>query len=661
MSDAATFVVSEAAPQTSEHVWARALARSVLLVALASPFELALPGAAAGGFELTSLELVVFLAGLTAVVAWVANPGLLIRTAAARGPIALAAVVWLAVVATSALAAPEFRGNALRAAGRLGAAAGVVAMASSALTSPTVARALVRTLVFVGAAVGLVAVFEAAQVPAVMQALTAFRPGFHVVGGQMRATSTLIYPTIASMYLEVVFALGLAVLVRSHRSPTPDSRLPTPDTRVFVALVLVGAGIVATFTRAGLISLAVSLALAVAVELARSRSGRHSGLGVLRSWVPGARFSRPQDLRTPGLRLRALTALAVVLTVLVFASRSPHVLLLRFGTDTAQDWYGARYQVPSRLSIGPGEFADVPVTLTNTGLLQWQSDVDPPFRVSYHWLRADTEDVVQFDGLRTPFPRPVAPRERVTVAARVRAPGYPGEYVLVWDVVQEHRTWLSVEGVQPGRSTVIVEGPPVDGPPKSLGRLPGASNRLPRPTLWKAALAIAGDHSVLGIGPDNFRLTYGRPLGLASWDTRVHANNMYLETLAGSGALGLGALVWLLAAVALEIRRRWSRVSAEDLPLLVGATAAGVSMAGHGLVDSFLTFTPAYVIFALALGLALSPALNGRSRGDRHQNGENVAVSAMPSTGGRDRLQALQHFRGSEGRSPDRPGHAHRV
>ena len=56
-----------------------------------------------------------------------------------------------------------------------------------------------------------------------------------------------------------------------------------------------------------------------------------------------------------------------------------------------------------------------------------------------------------FDGLRTPFAQPVEPGDEVQLMARVRAPGYPGTYVLIWDVVQEHRTWLSLEGVFPGR------------------------------------------------------------------------------------------------------------------------------------------------------------------------------------------------------------------
>ena len=72
--------------------------------------------------------------------------------------------------------------------------------------------------------------------------------------------------------------------------------------------------------------------------------------------------------------------------------------------------------------------------------------------------------------------------------------------------------------------------------------------RMPRSVLWQTALTIAREHPLLGIGPDNFRHTYGRYLGLAAWDARVHANNSYIEVLAGMGAIGVVALAWLLFA-----------------------------------------------------------------------------------------------------------------
>jgi O-antigen ligase len=175
--------------------------------------------------------------------------------------------------------------------------------------------------------------------------------------------------------------------------------------------------------------------------------------------------------------------------------------------------------------------------------------------------------------------------------------------LLVWDVVQEHRTWLSLEGVYPGRTIAKVEGEAVTAPLPTRGRMPTGVMRMPRPVLWETALRIARDHPVLGIGPDNYRFTYGRYLGLAAWDTRVHANNTYLETLVGMGVVGAAALAWLMVVAFTSTRRLIAQASGTRTALVAAAAAAVLVIAVHGLVDSFLTFTPTYVAFAIAAGL----------------------------------------------------------
>ena len=112
----------------------------------------------------------------------------------------------------AALAAPAERTNALHMAGRFGLAFGVYLVTISGIT--TLAR--LRTVFIVSAAIGAVvaalAVFEFLNVPLVLRALTVFRPGVAVVGAQVRAAGPFQYPTIASMYLEILFAFGLALL-----------------------------------------------------------------------------------------------------------------------------------------------------------------------------------------------------------------------------------------------------------------------------------------------------------------------------------------------------------------------------------------------------------------------------------------------------------------
>ena len=555
------------------HVRAWAASASLLLVAAVSPFERPLPALSLGAFTLTTTELTILAALAVGAVAWWRRPAAVHW----QTPITWPLTAVLMVVLIAALVAPEFRGNALRFWGRLLAAAGLFLLTVNVITTRPLAGRLIATLLAVGSIVGVLAVLELMQVPWVMDLLRAFRPGFHVVGGQVRATSTLFYPTITSMYLEVVFALGLLWLISNVESAF--RRMVWP----FTALTLVGAGIIATFTRAGLITMTLSLAIAGGLIFVRDRR-----------WCPGH---------------TRLAALAGVLLILVLASRSPQMLLTRMSTEGSQDWYGAAYTVPQSLTLQPGSFADIPVRLANRGWIEWQSDQPPVFALSYHWLTSDTEEVVIYDGLRTPFIKPVAAGDDARVMARVRAPGYPGTYLLVWDVVHEQRTWLSIEGVYPGRTVVKVEGAAVTAPLPTQGPMPSGVMRLPRWLLWATALAVTRDHPLLGVGPDNFRQVHGRYLGLVTWDTRVHANNVYLEVLAGTGIVGLAAVAWLVMAIGAAVWQQWRAVSAETLPLFAAAAAAIAAIAVHGLVDSFLAFTSTYVVFAIAIGVMFSPAV----------------------------------------------------
>jgi hypothetical protein len=498
-------------------------------------------------------------------------------------PLTLPIAACVAAAVLAATLSPVDRGNALRFAGRMIAAGAVWWLALNAVTTKLQARAIVGTLLAIGTVVSVIAVLEAAQVAPVLDALRVFRPGFHVVGGQLRATSTMFYPTITSMYLEVVFAFGLWLLVdRSVRATRLGNVI------VFIMLAIVGAGIVATFTRAGLIGIAAALVLVGTLDYLKTR-------------------------RLDAVHVR-LAALGAILVGCVLLSRSPDVLLARLRTEGSQDWYGATYSAPPTLRFRTGEEDLVSVTLENTGRVVWDSSSEPMFAMAYHWLRADNESVVEFDGWRTPFPTPVAPNTRVTMPVAVKAPGEPGTYILVWDIVHEHRGWLSEEGVTPGRSLVQVEGERTATATSSMRRLPASNQRVDRRTLWGAALRIAEEHPVTGIGPDNFRQVYGRYIGRATWDTRVHANNMYLEVLAGAGIIGAAALLWLVGASGLLVWRLWAAASPSAAAAPAILVAAWLVIAGHGLVDNFLSFTTTYVMFALAAGLACSAPFRDGTR-----------------------------------------------
>ena len=252
-----------------------AVPASLMLVAAVSPFERPLPGSLLG-FTFTTLELSVA-AALAAGVFTVARDPSALRW---RSPITIPLAALLACALVSSLAAPDFRGNALRFTGRCAAAILLFTLAANGAVSNRLARQIVAVLLGAAAVVGAIAVLELAQVPAVLDGLRVFRPGFHVVGGQLRATSTLFYPTITSMYLEVVFALGLMWIASRRRACKAARRR---SSRLARALALTGAGIIATFTRAGLITMAISLVTYGASSTSSAGLGAASTPGSWRS------------------------------------------------------------------------------------------------------------------------------------------------------------------------------------------------------------------------------------------------------------------------------------------------------------------------------------------------------------------------------------------
>jgi peptidoglycan hydrolase-like amidase len=100
----------------------------------------------------------------------------------------------------------------------------------------------------------------------------------------------------------------------------------------------------------------------------------------------------------------------------------------------------------SPATVVPGAEVPIQVTLRNTGLEAWPAAGDHPVHVSYHWLARDGTPVV-WDGARNALAHDVAPGAALQLAVAVRAPSVEGDYLLVWDLVQEGVGWFSGHGV----------------------------------------------------------------------------------------------------------------------------------------------------------------------------------------------------------------------
>jgi putative inorganic carbon (HCO3(-)) transporter len=137
--------------------------------------------------------------------------------------------------------------------------------------------------------------------------------------------------------------------------------------------------------------------------------------------------------------------------------------------------------------------------------------------------------------------------------------------------------------------------------------------------LWGAALRLIETRPLLGVGPDNFRHLYGAQLGLETWDERVQANNLYLELLADTGLLGLAAFLWLILAPLAEAVRamRAPPIRTPTSYWLLGCCLGVLAFLVHGLLDSFLAFTPTALLFWMLLAMipgltAQKPQVSGR-------------------------------------------------
>ena len=291
----------------------------------------------------------------------------------------------------------------------------------------------------------------------------------------------------------------------------------------------------------------------------------------------------------------------------VTVARPGSLLGQRLALRSSERWFAARYQAAPVGELGAGQARRVRVSVQNTGELGWPQGGHDAVHLSYHW-ETPAGILVEYDGLRTRLPGDVAPGATVALDAVVRAPAVPGSYRLRWDLVRETVTWFSERGTPTADELVTVVGVAAAGPTPTGGTLDerGARPTPSRPELWRAAVRLWRRHPVLGVGPDNFRHLYAAVIEPAPGvrlflDERLHANSLYLETLADLGLAGVAAL----ALLGRELARALWRGRRD--PLARAAAVGAVTFFVHGLVDTFGTFTPTLVLGWLLLALTGPP------------------------------------------------------
>jgi O-antigen ligase len=175
-------------------------------------------------------------------------------------------------------------------------------------------------------------------------------------------------------------------------------------------------------------------------------------------------------------------------------------------------------------------------------------------------------------------------------------------------MVQEDVTWFSTKRgsytsipvqVQSSRGTLRT---PAD--PLAPTTLPHAPAQPERAALWAAAVRMIRASPLLGVGPDRYRLSYGRytsPM-LRHWDPRIFANSLPLELLADLGILGGGALLlFFVTAFAPAVPAVLRGSLPSGMAIAIVAAAAGLLV--HGLVDYLLGSHAILILFWLLLAL----------------------------------------------------------
>jgi O-antigen ligase len=197
----------------------------------------------------------------------------------------------------------------------------------------------------------------------------------------------------------------------------------------------------------------------------------------------------------------------------------------------------------------------------------------------------------------------------LNVAVPVQLP--PGEYRLAWGMFQQQVLWFHDRGYPDAETMVhvsaggssVVSAPVNQSPRNDLFTPP--QGPVPRTELWSAAFEIIRQHPLLGVGPDNFRHIYGTYLGLSTFDDKLHANNLYLELLADVGVLGAAAFALLVALPLVSLVRGLRRTPSRPWQALclAGFGASLLAYCLHSGLDSFLEFTPVFLLFWVIVGL----------------------------------------------------------
>jgi hypothetical protein len=562
----------------------RLLYGSALLLAAMLPFRLIEPVLVIAPVNLTNIQLLVIITALV----WMVHLAALVlagslRPALARHrpvlPLVSAALIFLLAATLSTVLAPDHHANAASMVIRLVIAVYIMLLVIYVATTP---RRIVGVLWVVIAGAGVSALLglgEALNWPELNRALLMFKTAPSRVGGILRISGTFHYTTVASMFFEMALP---PALVLAARAPNRIARV-----LALGVVVVCTAAVVLTLTRSGMGVLLVLGMLGI-------------GLGV---W------------RFRALLLPVVTMLATLLLVTGLLFLGEEAFRTRLTTEDDTNWYNAVYVAPETLTLEAGAVTTVAVDVENTGEVAWRNFGEHAYRLGYYWESVADDAPLDVPHIEIDLPRSVEIGERVQLEVEVQPRLAPGEYRIVWGMLQSNVLWFYHRNVPEART--LVEITPSTTTTETLARPqlmdtpPGGDIPTEGPVavarldLWRAAFAMWREYPLLGVGPDNYRLRYGPYLGYDVWYQSNHANNLYIELLATMGVFGLAAFLGFVSVVLVQSWRLLQRLQGQRQTSLlvlglVGCLAASLL---HGLFDHFLPWMSTLGLFWLVAGL----------------------------------------------------------
>jgi O-antigen ligase len=123
---------------------------------------------------------------------------------------------------------------------------------------------------------------------------------------------------------------------------------------------------------------------------------------------------------------------------------------------------------------------------------------------------------------------------------------------------------------------------------------------------WQAGWSMAIDHPLVGVGPGNYEVAYDRYY-LPGWPLALgHAHNIYINTFAELGLLGLAAFLLFLGTLFARIIRALRRTARESVfqrIALLATLGAVTAFSTHNMFDNMFVHAIG-IQFGLLIGFA---------------------------------------------------------